>query len=194
MTHRSFRTMDFTDEQDNLRLIYCSYIVGLDFPPTYSEFQTLLSKKRFMRAFSGAMNRYNKFLSQFMTQKKQVKHTEGVEGEDDITIGSIATRLIVSGGIDARFVMREMTLEDMPMYVEALNEKIRREEESRRHWTYYAILPHVDRTKLNTPEKLYVFPWEVEKIEAKAKRIAEECRAEFEAFMRGETEPKINNQ
>ena len=194
MTHRSFRTMNFADEQDNSKLIYCSYIVGLDSPPSFKEFEILLSQKRFMRAFSRAMARYNQFLEQFVS-RPQMELSGETESDEEITIGSVAARLIVQGGIDARFVMQDMMLEDIPMFVEALNDKIRREEESRRMWTYFNILPHIDSKKLTSPEKLVIFPWEAQKIEAEARRVAEESRAEFEAFMRGESEiPKINNQ
>lgn len=184
MTHRSFRTMDFADEGDNMRLIYCSYIVGQDNPPSYKEFEYLLTQKRFRSKFTQAMTRYNNFLSQFTAQR--MTEGAGVEQNEDMTIGSIAARLIVSGGIDAQYVMREMSIEDMPIYIEALNDKIKREEESRRMWTYFNILPHIDSKKLKSPEKLVVFSWELERIQEEAKKIAEDSRAEFEAFMRGE--------
>lgn len=184
MTHRSFRTMDFADEGDNMRLIYCSYIVGQDNPPSYKEFEYLLTQKRFRSKFTQAMTRYNIFLSQFTAQR--MTEGAGAEQDEDMTIGSIAARLIVSGGIDAQYVMREMSIEDMPMYIEALNDKIKREEESRRMWTYFNILPHIDSKKLKSPEKLVVFSWELERIQEEAKKIAEDSRAEFEAFMRGE--------
>jgi hypothetical protein len=47
------------------------------------------------------------------------------------------------------------------------------------------MLPHVDGKKLDSPQKLMMFPWEVEKHKQEVKRVTDEARAEFEAFMRG---------
>jgi hypothetical protein len=102
-------------------------------------------------------------------------------------MGDIAARLIVMGGMDARYVMREMTVEDMLMFVKALDDKQRQEAESQRLWTYLSMLPHVDGKKLNTPQKLLMFPWEVETRVKEVQQVTAELKAEFESFMRSTT-------
>lgn len=184
MTQRSFSTIDFGNEEDSQKLLYCSYILGVDAPPSFSEFQLMLTNKRFSRMFVQAMERYNRFLAQFSAHKEQ-SATEEQEQSHDATIGDIAAKLIVSGGLDARFVMREMLIEDMPMFIKALEDKTRQEEESRRLWTYFSILPHIDSKKCPSPDKMLIFPWEQERQRAEAARVAEENKAEFEKFMRG---------
>ena len=186
MTRRTFRCINFADEDDAQRLLYCSYIVGLDNPPSYAEFRTLIAtNKRYRRLFVSAMERYNDFLLQFSARETPEEGAEQ-DASEGCSIGDIAAKLIVSGGIDARYVMQEMTIEDMTLFIKALNEKVRQEEESRRRWTYFSILPHVDGKKLSSPDKMMIFPWEAEQQKREAEKVLQDNKEKFERFMRGE--------
>ena len=83
-------------------------------------------------------------------------------------------------------MMQEMTIEDMTLFIKALNEKVRQEEESRRRWTYFSILPHVDGKKLSSPDKMMIFPWEAEQQKREAEKVLQDNKEKFERFMRGE--------
>lgn len=187
MTRRPFRRINFADEDDAQRLLYCSYIVDIENPPSYAEFRTLIAaNKRYRRLFMSAMDRYNSFLLQFSVKEPPEGGGEQ-DVDDDCSIGDIAAKLIVSGGVDAHYVMREMTIEDMMLFIKALNEKTRQEEESRRLWTFFSILPHVDGKKLSSPDKMMIFPWEAEQQKQEAEKILRNNKEEFERFMRRET-------
>lgn len=190
LTGRSFQLMNYEDEGDLYKLLYCAYWVATGCEHSFEVFQKTVqqSPKFFNRAIK-ALTRYNTLASQFasMTPAVQIADSSEKESQTPPFMGDIAARLIVMGGMDARYVMREMTVEDMLMFVRALDDKQRQEAESQRLWTYLSMLPHVDGKKLNTPQKLLMFPWEMETRVKEVQQVTAELKAEFESFMRSNT-------
>lgn len=185
MTGRSFLSMDFSNDEDLRRLLYCATVTCAAKPFTFEVFEQTLNNKKIVDAAIRSLSVYSAFTAQFSRKQDMVSH--GVaDAAQEVTIGSIAAKLIVSAGIDAHFVMHEMFIEDLPLYIEALNDRIRHEEESRRLWTFYTILPHIDAKKLKTPQKLHVFPWEAEDVARRAQEELARSEQEFYRFMRGE--------
>lgn len=188
MTGRSFQRINFEDAADLHKLLYCAYIINRPFSTTFERFETaLLSNKRLYKRAINQLSHYNSVSTQFSV----LKQAPTIEPDDDtvdapIFLGDVTARLVIMGGMDARYVMREMSIEDMMRYVRALDEKQKQENEAARLWTYLSILPHVDKNKLPSPQRLITFPWETEAIRAEAERVAEASREEFEKFMRGE--------
>jgi hypothetical protein len=76
-------------------------------------------------------------------------------------IKDIAAILVVNAGLDINFVMNEMSINDISLYMEAYNNSVKQQMESSRLWTYLTLLPNLD-SKVNSPVKLYPFPWELE--------------------------------
>ena len=185
MTGRSFFCMDFSNEDDMRRLLYCATVSGVAEPFTFEVFEQTLKNKKIVAAAIRSLTAYSAFTAQF-ARKENTTGNGSADTAQEVTIGSIAAKLIVSAGIDAHFVMHEMLVEDMPLYIEALNDKIRHEEESRRLWTFYSILPHVNAKKLKTPQKLHLFPWEAEEAARRAQEELARSEQEFYRFMRGE--------
>jgi hypothetical protein len=187
LTGRSFQQMNFEDVADLHRLLYCAYLIGQPNPATFEVFeQTLLGNPRLYKQAINHLSRYNTVSAQFASIKQQPTLTEETEPSAPMLLGDVAARLVVSGGLDAHYVMREMTIEDMLRYVKALDEKQRQQAESQRLWTYLSILPHIDKKKCPSPEKMLPFPWEVEALQEASMRVAEQMKDEFERFMRGE--------
>ncbi len=190
LTGRSFQEMNFDDAGDLHRLLYCAYIIDHKNHSTFDVFErSLQSNTRLYKQALAELSRHNAAVAQFSTIK--LNDSIGSESSEDgpTFIGDVAARLVVMAGIDARYVMREMTVEDMLRYVRALGEKQRQEAEAQRLWCYLSILPHIDGRKLNSPQKLITFPWEVEANRAESLRVAEQGKAEFEKFIRGEIYP-----
>lgn len=183
--------MDFTSEDDLHRLLYCAHIVGkADDAPAYETFATAIriNKNVYAQAIA-ALVQYNNVAAQFTQVLKKVDSEPSETTET--TLGDAVARLVVVGGIDPHYAMREMSIEDMLLYVKALDDKQRQEAESSRLWTYIQVAPHIDQKKTPSPQKLYPFPWEVELMKAKAVEIAEQNKEEFEKFMRtGATDKK----
>lgn len=185
MTGRSFLRMDFSDENDMRRLLYCATVTCAAEPFTFDVFEQTLQSEKIVAAEVRSLTAYSAFTAQF-SRKLDFGSKSDADMTQNVTIGSIAAKLIVAAGMDAHFVMHEMFVEDLPMYIEALNDKLRHEEESRRLWTFYAVLPHVDSKKLKNPQKLHVFPWEAEEAARKAREELTRSEQEFYRFMNGE--------
>lgn len=187
LTGRSFQQMNFEDASDLHRLLYCAYLIDKPFKTVFETFEkTLLANKRLYKGAISSLSHYNTVAAQFAAITPQPTLSDEATPDTPVLLGDVVARLIISGGLDAHYVMREMTIEDMLRYVKALDDKQRQESEAARLWTYLSILPHVDSKKLTSPKKLLLFPWEVVEAEAEAKRIAEEGREDFDKFMRGE--------
>ncbi len=180
MTGRSFSEADFSDEEDVRRVQYCSCVAYADEPFTYREFATMMSSRRLAASVAKVTARYNDFVSQFVAAEG-ANNKAGGEGGKSPRMGQIAARLIAHG-IDAHFVLDEMTVADLPIYLEAIDEIFKQQEESCRLWTFYSIMPHVDARKLRTPQHLCRFPWEKRDVTA-AER--EQTEREFMDFMNG---------
>ena len=185
MTGRRFLHMDFSDENDMRRLRYYVIVACAAEPFTFDIFEQMLQSEKIVAAEVRSLTAYSAFAAQF-SRKQKITVKSDAGATQNVTIGSIAAKLIVSAGMDARFVMHEMLVEDLPMYIEALNDKLRHEEESRRLWTFYAVLPHVDGKKLKSPQKLHVFPWEAEEAARHAQEEMVRNEQELYRFLKGE--------
>lgn len=184
MTGRSFMEIDFSNEEDMLRLLYCATVIHLTEPYTFEQFALTLENKRVLSASIRAVEAYNAFAHQFARKPSE---SEAERDDADTTpISRVAAKLIVTGGLDARYVLDEMLVEDLPMYLDALSERIKQEEESRRLWTFHAIRPHVNGNKINSPTKIHTFPWELEDQVCKAKEDMEKNEETLRRFLGGE--------
>lgn len=179
MTGCSFSEVDFSDGEDVRRVQYCSCVAYADEPFTYREFVTMLSSRRVAASVAKAMARYNDFVSQFIPAR-DAPRADG-DAAPQPRMGQIAARLIAHG-MDAHFVLDEMSVAELPLYVEALDDVFKQQEESRRLWTFYSIMPHVDARKLRTPQHLCRFPWERRDVTAEERAQA---KKEFLDFMNG---------
>lgn len=161
-TNKSFNEIDYTNADDLLKLMYCIVLSNNPEVFTYEEFQELIKSKKISKAISDKFNKEIKLIELF--SNKEIKDEVVEEQQPDrgkTYIKDIAAILVVNAGLDINFVMNEMSINDISLYMEAYNNSVKQQMESSRLWTYLTLLPNLD-SKVNSPVKLYPFPWELE--------------------------------
>lgn len=195
MTGRSFQSIDFNCEDDIHKLLYCAYWVGTSREESYDSFvKTIKANPRHFTRAINQISQHNLLAQQFSALTPVMTGANHEDGAAPPFMGDVAARLVIAGGMDAHYVMRDMTIDDMLLFIKALDDKQRQEAESQRLWTYISILPHIDRKKLKSPQKLIVFPWETAARQQEAIQTIEELKTEFEAFMRGGTPDTLKTE
>lgn len=167
LSNRSFATLDYGDEDDLLRLLYCACNGNVEGKHPFERFVTVL--KRSPEELASAireLQEQNAFVAQF--QRNNPEEQAPSSDEDPERLGAIVSRLIIQGGMPPQYVLEEMPLQDLSMYAEALSEKFKQEQEQARLWTFIQIQPHIEKGKIKTPKDLYRFPWEERAIAARA--------------------------
>lgn len=127
------------------------------------------------------------YSAQFVKNLQKSTNVSLTEEEqvDDETITSMVSTLIM-GGLDANFAMNEMTLYQLPSFIDAYMQNKRTEAENNRLWTYLSILPHVDAKKLKSPVDLLPFPWEEQYRKQKFEEAAPEIEKQLNDFLNGD--------
>lgn len=180
---KSFSLMDYTDKDDVDALLYTTTICNNEgMMHTFELFRKTLSNEKIVREMVLKLERETEFLNQF--QKKQ----DNIADHADDTLGMISdiVSTLIMSGLDAHYVLNEMDLCDLPLYVETYERKKKEQMESDRLWTYLTILPHVDSKKLPSARDLYIFPWEEEDVKKNAERAIKENEADLRKFLSGE--------
>lgn len=150
-------------EEDVLYLLYATFIINN--PEINMTFNV----------FTGLME-INETISKWMVTKYQdiltvvYQFNETKEGnkedkftmEQSHTMTDFVTSLVIDYGMDARYVMYDMSIWEIPEFYEAVNTHIKKEMELERFWTYIKVLPHIDGKKCKSPDKLVPFDWEKE--------------------------------
>ena len=196
LTGKSFNEFDYTNADDVMKLLYCVVLSNNPESFTYEEFLEVSKNKKISKEITDKFNKEIKIIELF-TSKEIPKETT-VEPTEKVTIfiKDIVALLIVSAGIDANFVMNEMNINDIPLYMSAYNNKVKEQMESSRLWTYLSILPHIDSSKINSPSKFYSFPWEVEQQEIQDKEDLKNIANELPDIFKSSVEliERINKQ
>lgn len=179
---KSFSLMDYTSKDDVDALLYTTTICNNDgMMYTFDIFRHTLSNEKLIKEMVSKLERETAVLSQF--QKKQEKAVIGNTDDSPETIADIVSALILAG-LDAHYVLNEMELCDLPLYIEAYEKKRKEDMESARMWTYLTILPHIDARKMkNGAKDLIIFPWE--EVEREAEKEINETEVEcFEELLK----------
>ena len=129
------------------------------------------TSKKVSKATLQAIKRLNAFMSQFQTVRldKDVKIDEITEEPERIE--RVASYLIVTGGMDAHYVLYDMPLEYIQMFVEGVSERTRKQMENDRFWTWLLLKPHDAKNAYPNPKRLMAFPWE--RVENANKAVSE---------------------
>ena len=189
LTGKSFYSMDFSSEDDLVRLLYCCTPEHELNYATYELYQkTITAAPKVFKKAIRELSAYQSYVAQF--QRDIHAQTDDGKDEDSPKMSEVAARLIITGGMDASFVLNEMPVEDIGFYVKELGEKIKHEEESRRLWTYLSMIPHLSketvRGRMRSPQTFHPFPWEAKELAEQSRRNIEQHKETFERFMRGE--------
>ena len=178
---KSFSLMDYSDKDDIDALLYTTTICNNeDVIYTFDVFRGTLSNEKLVQEMILKLERETSVLSQF--QREQEKQDIVNSNSLPEMISGIVSVLIISG-LDAHYVLNEMEICDLPLYIEAYEKKRKEEMESARMWTYLTILPHIDARKMeNGAKDLITFPWEEAEKQVE-KEIKETEIERFELFM-----------
>lgn len=175
MRGKSFSLMDYSDREDMEALLYAMSIDSFEVPYKYEVFKSVLANDKVMEGMSVSLGRIISVMAQFRHSTNA--ESGGINNDRPETIGNIVTTLIMSG-LDAHYALNEMELQDLPLYIEAYENKRKDEMENARLWTYLTILPHIDAKAMeNGAKDLITFPWE-----QKPKEETEINDAEVERF------------
>lgn len=183
LRNKSFSLMDYSDKDDVDTLLYATTINALSEPYTFEVFRQTLVNEKIVRELVTTLESESKMLAQF--NRKQSEESNPEESGNFPMIGTLISTLIMSG-LDAHYVLNEMELCDIPMYIEACDRQKKEQMESSRLWTYLTILPHVDAKKLKSPRDLYTFPWEEDEIRSKAEQAMRDNEDSLKKFLSGE--------
>lgn len=182
MRGKSFSLVDYADKEDIESLLYVMYITSDKSRYTFEVFRQVLTDERFMNAMSSDLGKIMEVVAQF--QRKTITSDVGNSEGSPENIGRIVSTLIMAG-LDAHYALNEMELCDLPLYLEAYEQKKKEQMEESRMWTYYNILPHIDARKMkNGARDLITFPWEEEEMRKEAERAIKEDADRFEEFMK----------
>lgn len=187
MSDRPFTTLDYGDEEDLMRLCYCATIAAdPTIDTTYAAYRKAFeTSQKVSKATLQEIKRLNAFMSQFQTVKldQDVKIDEITEEPERIE--RVASYLIVTGGMDAHYVLCDMPFEYIQLFVEGVAERTRQQMENDRFWTWLLLKPHDVKNAYPDPRQLMTFPWEKASIEAEAARNIERHKEEINAFFEG---------
>ena len=185
LTGKPFQDIDYTKDDNVSDMLYCAVLCSNEDIITKDEFINICENGNLLKKMTIQLQRNLSIVQQFIFQKEK----EGVSGENKNCepnyIKDVISTLITYG-MDARYILNEMELCDLPMYIEAYEKKKREDMESARLWTYYQVLPHMDARKMRSPKDLIEFPWETARSKEEAKLSMEKNIADFERFIAGE--------
>lgn len=170
---KPFTDIDYTNVEELTKLLYCTVLANNPVLFTYEEFQSIVENEKQFATMIKEIEKVNNVLEQF-TQSGRSGSVEAVEGAQYIK--DLAGMLILSG-LDAHYVMDEMDISDIPVFIEAYEKKKREEMEASRLWTFMSVAPHIDTKKIRSVEDFFLFPWE---IEGKKKKAEAEMNANTE--------------
>jgi len=179
LTDKSFSAFDSTNEDEVLALLYC-----IELPEqTFEVFKrTTATAKRALESYLKKVNGYMEFISQFFSETKKKTDEANSDNKKPEKVTDLISILLFSG-IDTRYVMEEMEIQDLPMFIGGLEKKKRADLENDRLWTFYHILPQVGKG-ITKPQDMCPFPWEEKEIEQSAKEDIERNAEKYNDFIK----------
>ena len=170
--------MNYGNENDIVSLFYVCQQADAEKMPL-SEFKRNLTDES-VRNMITDFEKQTIIDAQFQVAEK--KKSNESENADPVYVKDIAA-IIIMNGLDVHFALNEMELYDLPMFLNAYDQKIRHSLESSRLWAFMQVLPHLSK-KVKTPKDLYPFSWEIEDQKEQSEKELEEGKATFYAFMK----------
>ncbi|MEG1685815.1 MAG: hypothetical protein RR319_07725 [Bacteroides sp.] len=178
---KPFQEIDYANKEELTALLYCMVISNNAVMMTYEEFLQISNNDNQLKTMMLEFDKYNKIMNQF---KANVKDNECDEDEEILYVKDVFATLIIEAGLDANFVLNEMPIIDLPIYITAYERKKKEQIENDRLWTYLTILPHVDQKVLKSAQDLYPLPWEIEERTKEAERDIKEDGELLEKFLK----------
>lgn len=174
LTGRSFSDINYEDYNDLLKLIYCCYYCNNeDFTYKYEVFEkVVLNNKKISVEIFNQFNKIVTLQNQF-SSLREVNSVTTEENSEGIYINKLIPILVTNCGLDINYILNEMPIDDIGLYISNYNNNRKEELQLQRLWSFYSILPHTGK-KLKSPKELILFNWEIEEDINKSKAIADE--------------------
>lgn len=157
--HQSGKSFYDIEDEDFPLLVYCSLVTNNNYKLTFSRFQLILENEKIAKQLIRKCQEEFEFMSQF---QKQTQKTEEASTEDTATLSDIVNTMVINYGLDINYVMYDMRLWELQVYMKGIDDKAKSDMAEKRFWTYLNICPHIDSKKIKGPEQLLPFPWEKE--------------------------------
>lgn len=176
LNKKAFSQLNFNSEDEVLSLFYvCTLFDKVQF--SLEEFKKNLrpsEAKRMVKDFE----RQTSLTSQFqIVVKKQRKESED---SNPIYIKDIVAMLVMNG-LDVYFAMNDMELCDLPVFLQAYDQKVKDQLTAQRLWAFMQLSPHLE--KGTTPKDIHPFAWELEE-ETISEEEMEEGKGESITFLK----------
>lgn len=156
MLLKPFTDIDITDEEDIKALLYCLSDMSVPFETYKGIFDSPKVAKKEIAELMDCLS----VRSQFIEKDK----SEGENESTEKTFIKDMIAVLIAEGIDAHYVMEEMELQDIPIFISAVDYKHKETMERERLFTFLGMTPHIDVSKLPNGEKdILPFPWEKKK-------------------------------
>lgn len=172
---KAFSEMDYTNEEDMMTLLYATS--GKDNEYTLSQYKEAVARSPILRKEIKEIEKESAILRQYEGKREE---TTG-ESKGNASVSEMAG-LLAMAGIDTAYLMNEMRIDEIPVFMEAYERRRKEDMEQQRINTWFTMLPHVNTKKLKRPQDLYTFSWEVDE----AKREMEVQAGNLDRFLSGE--------
>lgn len=154
LNKKPFSQLNYNSEDEVLSLFYvCTLYDKVLF--SLDEFKKNLKPqdaKRMVKDFE----RQTSLTSQFQVVAK--KKSEDSEDSNPIYIKDIVATLVMDG-LDVYFAMNDMELCDLPVFLQAYDQKTKDRLTAQRLWAFMQLSPHLE--KGTTPQDIHPFAWEL---------------------------------
>lgn len=186
---KPFTDIDYTNVEELTKLLYCTVLSNNPVLFTFEEFQAIAKNEKQLSVMIKEIEKANLVLEQF----SRGTTAQNVENSGESPYIKELVGMLVMSGLDAHYVMNEMEISDIPIFVEAYEKKKREEMEASRLWTFLSIIPHIDTKKVKSPKDLMMFPWEEEEAQKAAEATLLRDKEIAERFFSGEFNPIKSN-
>ena len=183
MLSKPFCDIDYANPDDLLALLYCAVLANNQETMSFDTFKQIAGNEKQFRKMVHELEKANTVIRQFVTKDKS-SGEEDKPGTTEYVKNLVG--LLIMAGLDASFAMNEMSVADLPVFIEAYEKRKREEMEASRYWTYLSIIPHIDQKKIRSPKDLTLFPWEEKENREKARQAAIQSQDFARRFFAGE--------
>lgn len=155
LNKKPFSQLNFNSEDEVLSLFYvCTLFDKVQF--SLEEFKKGL-KPSDIKQMVKDFERQTSLTSQFQIVVK--KKSKESEDSNPIYIKDIVAMLVMNG-LDVYFAMNDMELCDLPVFLQAYDQKVKDRLTAQRLWAFMQLSPHLE--KGTTPKDIHRFAWELE--------------------------------
>ncbi|MBF0577740.1 hypothetical protein [Dysgonomonas sp. GY617] len=161
LNQKPFSKLDYGNIDDIVSFFYtCSLSDEVNI--SLEEFKKDISDKG-MEEMSNEFERQTYLASQFQpihTTKEKEDSSDERNNSEPIYIKDIVSSLVMNG-LDVHFALNEMQIYELPIFLNAHDQRVKNRLESERLWTFIQISPHLSK-KIKSPKDIYPFSWEIE--------------------------------